>query len=75
MTEFGTLHEDGTYEKQGTIDQAAFLRCPHVIIAFEHYRPDGSCKCDDLTEQARMIAEWGYSPADFATANGGTDGD
>ena len=65
MTEFGTLHEDGTYKSPGTVDQAAMLRCPHVIIAFEHYRPDGSCKCDDPAEQARLIREAGYTDADF----------
>jgi hypothetical protein len=65
MTEFGTLNEDGTYETHGTVDQAAMLRCPHVIIVFEHYREDGTCKCDDPDEQARMIREWGYMPADF----------
>jgi hypothetical protein len=30
-----------------------------------HYRADGSCKCDDPVEQARMIREWGYSESDF----------
>ena len=31
----------------------------------EHYRTDGSCKCDDPQEQAMMIREWGYSESDF----------
>jgi hypothetical protein len=41
--------------------------CPHVIFTPEHYRPDGSCKCDDPVEQERMIREDGYSREDFVT--------
>lgn len=40
--------------------------CPHVILDPRHYREDGSCKCNDPAEQAWMIQEWGYSPADFS---------
>jgi len=31
----------------------------------EHYRDDGSCKCDDPEEQAMMIREWGYHKHHF----------
>lgn len=34
------------------------MRCPHTIIATEHYRPDGTCKCDDPNET--VMKEWGY---------------
>jgi hypothetical protein len=34
------------------------LRCPHFIFIGEHYREDGSCKCDDPDE--RVMREWGY---------------
>lgn len=33
-------------------------RCPHLIFAGEHYRDDGSCKCNDPDET--VMAEWGY---------------
>lgn len=33
-------------------------RCPHFIFAGEHYREDGSCKCDDPNET--IMAAWGY---------------
>ncbi len=33
-------------------------RCPHYIIEPEHYRNDGSCKCDDPAEI--IMIEWGY---------------
>ena len=32
--------------------------CPHVIFVPEHYRPDGSCKCNDKNEE--IMEEWGY---------------
>lgn len=46
--------------------QADMLRCEHVIMLPEHYREDGSCKCDSRSHRAMMIREWGYSEADFA---------
>ncbi len=48
------------------IRQSTFLACPHVIMMPSHYRPDGSCKCNDPAERAMMIREWGYSRSDFA---------
>lgn len=32
--------------------------CPHSIMVPEHYREDGSCKCDDPNDP--LMAEWGY---------------
>ena len=34
------------------------MRCPHVIMVAEHYRDDGSCKCNDPNE--KVMREWGY---------------
>lgn len=34
-------------------------QCPHYIMAPEHYRPDGTCKCDDPDDP--HMAEWGYT--------------
>jgi hypothetical protein len=33
-------------------------KCPHFIFAADHYREDGSCKCDD--PEAKEMADWGY---------------
>lgn len=33
-------------------------RCPHAIFVGEHYRANGSCRCDDPS--ATVMAEWGY---------------
>jgi hypothetical protein len=33
-------------------------RCPHLILVGEHYRDDGSCKCDDPNE--KIMKKWGY---------------
>lgn len=32
-------------------------RCPHLILAPEHYRPNGSCRCND---PSHPMGEWGY---------------
>jgi hypothetical protein len=53
--------DGGSYRvKQSTIG-----KCPHLIFDLSHYRTDGTCKCNDPDEQARMIREWGYTRADF----------
>ena len=33
-------------------------RCPHFIFLGEHYREDGSCKCNDPSET--VMRAWGY---------------
>lgn len=42
-----------------TLKQSHLLACPHVIIAAEHYREDGTCRCDDPTHT--QMAEWQYT--------------
>ena len=64
MTQFGRLSPDG-YEVLGEVSQASMLACPFAIMDFEHYRPDGSCRCDDPDEQERLIREFDYTPSDF----------
>lgn len=44
------------------ISQSAILACPHAILVADHYRPDGSCRCND-PEHAEMRA-WGYEWSD-----------
>jgi len=63
----GTLTPSGLVNVR-TIRQSDLLACPHVILSPEHYRDDGSCRCDDPTEQARLVAEYDYQPSDFVTA-------
>jgi hypothetical protein len=62
---FGTLHENGTVIEIRQIKQIDIGRCPQCILEPNHYREDGSCKCDDPEEQKMMIREWGYKRADF----------
>jgi hypothetical protein len=45
--------------------QSDILRCKFAILIPDHYRADGSCKCDSALERKRMINEWEYSPEDF----------
>lgn len=41
-----------------TIPQTVIKACPHFIMSLDHFRGDGSCKCDDIAH-VEMI-EWGY---------------
>jgi hypothetical protein len=51
-----------------TMKHGDLRKCPFVIFVPEHYREDGSCKCDDPTHQSKMVAEWGYDLADIHAA-------
>ena len=35
------------------------MDCPHLILVPEHYREDGTCRCDDHEHQ--IMADWGYT--------------
>jgi len=63
--QFGTLHPDGTFTDERVIKTSSIKECPHLILIPEHYRDNGSCKCDDPQEQTMMIREWGYHKSDF----------
>ncbi len=63
--QFGTLHSDGQLTNVHMIKQSDIGACPHVIFSPTHYRPNGSCKCDDPDERAMMIREWEYEASDF----------
>lgn len=65
MTMFATLHPDGSLTNVKHINQQVFASCPFTIFDLSHYRTDGTCKCNDKTERAKMIKEWGYSKKDF----------
>jgi hypothetical protein len=62
---FGTLGPDGKLTNVRLIKQADMMKCPFAIMVPDHYRDDGSCKCDDPEERKKMIAEWEYSESDF----------
>lgn len=59
MTLFGELGPDGKLRNARTIEQSDILACPHVILVPQHYREDGSCRCND--EQHVEMREWGYT--------------
>jgi len=58
MTKFGILDSDGNYEETADIPQSQFHNCPFLIMLPEHYRADGTCRCDD-PDHIEMI-EWEY---------------
>jgi hypothetical protein len=45
--------------------QFDILKCPFYIMIPDHYREDGTCKCNDPIERIKMIKEWGYKKSDF----------
>ena len=54
---FGVLSEDG-YTETRVLDRAKIDACPHLIMVAEHYREDGSCKCNDPGH--KVMLDWGY---------------
>lgn len=58
MIQFGELQPDGTVTNVRVITEGAIRACPHVIFMAEHYREDGTCRCDDPAH--KKMAEWGY---------------
>ena len=56
--EFGTLNDDGTYTRVRAVKQDSIRNCPHTLFIAEHYRDDGTCRCDD--EGHKEMIEWGY---------------
>ena len=41
-----------------SMKQSMIRACPHVIMLPEHYRQDGTCRCDDPAHVS--MSEWGY---------------
>jgi len=56
---FGTLHPDGTVSDERQIERTAIAACAHCILDPEHYRSNGTCRCDDAGHT--VMREWGYS--------------
>lgn len=55
---FGKLDEDGRLIQERTLKQSDIMACPHIIMVPEHYREDGSCRCDDINHSEMVM--WGY---------------
>jgi hypothetical protein len=58
MTRFSTLNPDGSEINVREIRQSDIVKCPHVIFVADHYRADGSCRCNDPTH--KEMRKWGY---------------
>ena len=54
---FRPVSENGGL-KVYSMPQKMITACPHVIFMPEHYRQDGSCRCDDPSDP--NMGEWGY---------------
>jgi hypothetical protein len=62
---FGTLHVDGSVTNVRNLSRKDIGKCKFVIFNPDHYREDGSCKCNDREHRAMMIREWEYAEEDF----------
>jgi hypothetical protein len=40
------------------INVGAIRKCPHLIIVPNHYRANGTCRCNDPEHE--QMAGWGY---------------
>lgn len=58
MTRFSKMDPRGVETQVREISSTDIRRCPHLIFHVDHYREDGSCRCND--ESATVMAEWGY---------------
>lgn len=56
--QFGTLKEDGAFVNVRMLNQSDIRRCPHCMFVPDHYRADGSCRCDE--KDYPEMEEWGY---------------
>lgn len=59
MVQLGNLQPDGRVTNQREISQSDILACPHAILMVEHYRDDGSCRCNDPDHC--LMSDWGYT--------------
>lgn len=61
---FGILTESGLTNTR-MISQSNIAKCPFCIMVADHYREDGTCKCNDPEYRKMMMKEWGYKMKDF----------
>jgi len=58
LIKFAEVAADGGQTNVRAIKQSDIGKCPHYILVADHYRFDGTCRCDD-PKNSEMI-EWGY---------------
>ena len=61
MTQFSKLEiRDGRLVETDIrqLAKSDLMKCPHYILVAEHYREDGTCRCNDPT--AMIMRFWGY---------------
>lgn len=60
MTVFGELDPvTGVLTNMREISHTDLIACPHFILSPEHYRSNGTCRCDDRTHEEML--DWGYT--------------
>lgn len=61
MIRFSNMKLDGdtlVETESREISQSVIRACPHFILVADHYRADGTCRCDDPS--AKIMRKWGY---------------
>ena len=65
MVQFGRMDETGRVFDEREISHESIQACRFLILVAEHYREDGSCRCDDAQHRVMIIREWEYQQSDF----------
>ena len=59
MVTFGKLTSSGDLVDVRQIKQSDIGKCPHCILVTEHYRNNGTCRCNDPKHTEMKL--WGYT--------------
>jgi len=62
---FGTLNPNGQVTNVKNLNGDDIRKCRFCILSPDHYRSDGSCKCNNREHRAMMIQEWEYREEQF----------
>ena len=65
---FGTLNTNGKLTDVRLIKQSDIRKCPFFILVADHYREDGTCKCNDPVYRKTVMKKWGYMRKHFIRA-------
>ena len=66
-----SIEDELKHGKVKVMHRAMIEKCPFVIITPEHYRDDGSCRCNE--REHTIMQEWGYTWDDTAQRWTGDD--
>jgi hypothetical protein len=55
---FRTFDAEGNLAQSRVIQKSSIVACPHLILVADHYRADGTCRCNE-SEYPEM-EKWGY---------------